>query len=327
MNHRLQIAGAIASVLVVTAVAVERPDLWRGWFGQSGNENSITISGNVEAHESVLSFKTVQSRIVELPFDEGQSVKAGTLVARVDDADYAQQVNLGEASVAVQRSSLASVAQTLIATQKTVISDQADVALKATQAQRSQLLWEKGAVSADARDMANTANSQALAQLDRDQALTVVAQRNIELAKANVHNAEENLVLSKMVLGYTRLVAPFDGVVSVREAELGEIVVPGTPVITLSDLDHIWLRAYINETDLGKVRLGTPVTVRTDTYPGKAYRGRVSFIASDAEFTPKTVETHSERVTLVYRVKIEVANPTHELLPGMPADAVIQLAP
>ena len=142
-----------------------------------------------------------------------------------------------------------------------------------------------------------------------------------------MHNAEENLALAKTVLGYTRLVAPFDGVVLVREAELGEVVAPGTPVITLADLDHVWLRAYINETEIGKVRLGAPVTISTDTYPGKTYRGRVSFVASNAEFTPKTVETHAERVTLVYRVKIDVANPTHELLPGMPADAAIELAP
>jgi HlyD family secretion protein len=98
-------------------------------------------------------------------------------------------------------------------------------------------------------------------------------------------------------------------------------------VVTLADLDNIWLRAYINETDLGKVRWGQSVLVTTDTYPGKSYRGRISFISSGAEFTPKSVETHAERVTLVYRIKIDVENPNHELKPGMPADAVIQLNP
>jgi HlyD family secretion protein len=95
----------------------------------------------------------------------------------------------------------------------------------------------------------------------------------------------------------------------------------------MADLNHVWLRAYINETDLGKIRHGQSVTVTTDSYPNKIYRGRISFIASQAEFTPKSVETHAERITLVYRVRIDLDNPTHELVPGMPADAHISLVP
>ena len=125
---------------------------------------------------------------------------------------------------------------------------------------------------------------------------------------------------------YTTLRAPFAGVITVRQAELGEVVVPGTPVVTLADLDHIWLRAYVAETDLGRIRWGQEATIATDTYPGKQYRGRVSFISSTAEFTPKSVQTYKERVTLVYRIKIDIDNPNHELKPGMPADARIDLA-
>jgi HlyD family secretion protein len=95
--------------------------------------------------------------------------------------------------------------------------------------------------------------------------------------------------------------------------------------VTLADLDHIWLRVYLPETDLGKVHWDQAVSVRTDTYPGKIYRGRVSVIASDAEFTPKSVQTETERVTLVYRIKVDVENPNHELKPGMPADAYIRV--
>ena len=104
-------------------------------------------------------------------------------------------------------------------------------------------------------------------------------------------------------------------------------MVPGTPVVTLADLDHVWLRAYINETDIGKIRYGEEADVTTDTYPGKIYKGRVSFISANAEFTPKSVETHAERVTLVYRIRIDIENPTHELVPGMPADAVLKALP
>ena len=106
--------------------------------------------------------------------------------------------------------------------------------------------------------------------------------------------------------------------------ELGRSV--GIPIVTLADLDHVWLRAYLNESDLGRVAWGQPAVVTTDTWPGKRYQGRISFISSEAEFTPKSVETHAERVTLVYRIKIDVENPRHELKPGMPADALIDLS-
>ena len=129
-----------------------------------------------------------------------------------------------------------------------------------------------------------------------------------------------------MLLGYTVLRAPFDGVILVRQAELGEVMLPGTPVVTLADLDHVWLRAYVRETDLGRISWGQAATIRTDTYPDRRYAGRISFISSKAEFTPKSVETHAERVTLVYRIRIDVENPAHELKPGMPADATIDLA-
>ncbi len=112
-----------------------------------------------------------------------------------------------------------------------------------------------------------------------------------------------------MNLDYTVLRAPTTGVISVRQAELGEVVVPGTPVVTLADLDHIWLRAYIAETDVGRVRWGQDAVITTDTYPHQQYHGRISFIASDAEFTPKSVQTYKERVTLVYRIKIAVFPP------------------
>ena len=86
-----------------------------------------------------------------------------------------------------------------------------------------------------------------------------------------------------------------------RQAELGEVVSPGSPVVTLADLDHIWLRAYVAETDLGRIHWGQQVAITTDTYPGKQYQGRISFISPDAEFTPKSVQTYQERVTFVFK--------------------------
>jgi HlyD family secretion protein len=269
----------------------------------------------------------VQSRVVELPFDEGQWVKAGTLLARLDDGDYRQQVAISEAALRVQEQQLTSARQKLEAARATIANDDADVAQKNLDYERSQKLWTEKIISGDQRDRTETALKQSNAAMQRDIAMQRGAQQDIAVAKANIRSAQENLALAKIMLGYTSLRAPFSGVILTRQTELGEVMQPGTPVVTLADLDHVWLRAYVAETDLGRIRWGQAATVHTDTYPGRAYPGQISFIASEAEFTPKSVETHKERVTLVYRIKIDVSNPNHELKPGMPADATIQLGP
>ncbi|MCI0453769.1 MAG: efflux RND transporter periplasmic adaptor subunit [Candidatus Dadabacteria bacterium] len=145
----------------------------------------------------------------------------------------------------------------------------------------------------------------------------------IEQARARVERAKAALALAETNIGYTTLFSPTSGIVLSENVENGEFVSPGTPIITIGDLENVWLRAYINETDLGRVKVGQRVCVTTDTYPGKVYEGRISFIASEAEFTPKNVQTEKERVKLVYRVKVEIPNPNMELKPGMPADADI----
>jgi HlyD family secretion protein len=150
-------------------------------------------------------------------------------------------------------------------------------------------------------------------------------EETIEQARARREQAKEALALADTRLGYATLSAPISGVVLSENVEAGEYVAPGTPVVTVGDLKNVWLRAYINETDLGRVKVGQAVRLSTDTFPDKVYKGHVSFIASEAEFTPKNVQTEKERVKLVYRVKIEIPNPRMELKPGMPADADIVL--
>jgi HlyD family secretion protein len=112
--------------------------------------------------------------------------------------------------------------------------------------------------------------------------------------------------------------------VLVKSAEAGEVVQQGSPIFTVADLTDVWVTAYINETDLGRVKLNQEVDVKTDTYPDKIYKGRISFISQEAEFTPKQIQTTEERVKLVYRIKIAVENPNFELKPGMPADGYIR---
>jgi HlyD family secretion protein len=296
--------------------------------------NQLNLSGNIEAHESLVSFK-VAGRIAELPIQEGQQIKQGALLAILEDADYKQKVAIGEASVRVRESSLALTLagtrqQELKALQQTMIDAQADLEEKKIDNDRAQRLFAKDEISAQDRDHAATALKRAeaifkAAEQRVNQAIEGSRKEEITVAQANLKEASANLGLSRVNLDYTKLYAPSSGVVTVRQAELGEVVAPGTPVVTLADLDHIWLRAYIAETDLGRIRWGQDATITTDTYPGKQYHGRISFIASNAEFTPKSVQTSQERVTLVYRIKIDIENPNRELKPGMPADAHIAL--
>ena len=324
------------SILILLAAAIAAgvyfyPRLTR----KTEPQNQLTLSGNIEAHESLVSFK-VQGRIIDLPVQEGQWVETGALLARLDDADYRQKVSIGEATVRVRESNLALMLagtreQEVKASQQTMLEAQADLEEKKLDYDRALRLFSKDEVSTQERDLANTALKRAeaafqAAQQHYNEAVEGTRKEDIAIARANLKQADADLGLSRVNLDYTTLRAPSAGVITVREAELGEVVAPGTPVVTLADLDHIWLRAYIAETDLGRIRWGQEATVTTDTYPGKQYRGRVSFISSSAEFTPKSVQTYKERITLVYRIKIDIDNPNHELKPGMPADARIDVA-
>jgi len=323
-------------ILIVLAVLIAAGVyLYTRFTRDSKPQNELTLSGNIEAHESLVSFK-VQGRVVELPVEEGQSVQAGALLARLDDADYKQHVRIDEANVRVRQSNLALTLagtreQEIKAAQQTMLDAQADMQQKKLDYDRAQRLFSEDAISAQDRDLADTAlkRSQAsfqAAQQKYNEALEGSRKEDIVIAQASLKEASANLGMSRVDLSYTVLRAPTAGVITVRQAELGEVVVPGTPVVTLADLDHIWLRAYVAETDLGRIRWGQDAVITTDTYPNKQYHGRISFIASDAEFTPKSVQTYKERVTLVYRIKIDIENPNHELKPGMPADAHITLA-
>ncbi len=173
------------------------------------------------------------------------------------------------------------------------------------------------------KEQARRAYFQAKAQYD----LAVAGPRRetVAQAAAKVAQAKAALELAETRLSYAIVVAPFAGVVLSKNVEPGEYVAPGTPVVTLGDLSRPWLRAYIDAEDLERVKYGQEARVTTDGSPGKVYRGRVGFIASEAEFTPKNVQTEKERTKLVYRIKIYVENPEFELKRGMPADAEIVL--
>jgi HlyD family secretion protein len=170
-----------------------------------------------------------------------------------------------------------------------------------------------------ARGALKMAEANALEIKRREQELTT--------RRAEIGRSKASLSLIDSQMADTVAASPVDGVVLVKSADVGEVLAPGTAVVTVGDIDHPWLRGYVNETDLGKVKLGSKANVTTDSYPGKVYQGRVTFISSEAEFTPKQIQTQQERVKLVYRIKIQVENPQHELKSNMPADAEIVLEP
>lgn len=170
--------------------------------------------------------------------------------------------------------------------------------------QRAENLLNAGAISAQKRDTAKT---------------------KVDAAKANVEKLKASLELAETRLGFTDLASPLNGYVLVKSALPGEVVQPGAPVFTAIDLNNIWVVAYLNEGDLGKVKFGQKAYVQTDTYPGKKYNGWISFISSQAEFTPKYIQTGEERVKYVYRIKVRVDNSSLDFKPGMPADAYILL--
>ncbi|MDD5575093.1 MAG: efflux RND transporter periplasmic adaptor subunit [Candidatus Omnitrophica bacterium] len=168
--------------------------------------------------------------------------------------------------------------------------------------ERAENLWKAGSVSTQKRDEART---------------------KYDASRAKVEELKANLELSETRLGFAELAAPLNGYVLVKSALAGEVVQIGAPVFTAIDLNNIWVTAYINETDLARVKLGQKAYVVTDTYPDKKYDAWVSFVSSQAEFTPKFIQTTTERVKLVYRIKVRVDNASLELKPGMPADAYI----
>ena len=148
-------------------------------------------------------------------------------------------------------------------------------------------------------------------------------EQEIVARRAEIERARAQVAVVDAQLADTVAVSPVSGVVLVKSADAGEVLAAGATVVTVGDIEHPWLRGYVNETDLGRVQLGAKVRITTDSFPGKDYWGRVTFISSEAEFTPKQIQTQEERVKLVYRIKIEVDNPRHELKSNMPADAEI----
>ena len=177
-------------------------------------------------------------------------------------------------------------------------------------------------------EFARAAVARAEAALKITQAQSLDIQRkeeDLSVRRADVERSKASVSIIDSQLDDTILISPVDGVVLVKSADPGEVLAAGTPLLTLGEIDKPWLRGYIPQAKLGRIQLGMPVTIHSDSYPNKTYNGRISFIASEAEFTPKQIQTNEERVKLVYRIKVDVTNSNRELKLNMPVDAEIRL--
>jgi HlyD family secretion protein len=322
----------IPILLVVAAIAAGLG--FRSWRrGQV--PDALTASGMVEATEAQLGFK-IAGRIDRILVREGDRVTAGAELARLGGVEMEARRAEAAAGVAAARAALAEleagsrreeVAQAAAA--RSAAAERVKDA--ARDRDRAADLLAKGAVSQEAFDKASMAL--ALAERADEQAAEALRMvragprpERIAAQRAQLAQAEAALRAIEADVENLRLTSAFDGVVSVRHAEPGEVVTPGMPVLTVLDLEDRWVRIYIREDRMGAVQRGQQATITADTFRDQTYAGEVVFIASEAEFTPKTVQTSDERVKLVYALKIRITgDPGHELKPGLPADVRLDL--
>ncbi len=326
MKRPVIITLAVLAVAVLAYLLVFR--------GKAVSPDILRLSGHIEATQTDLGFK-VPGKIAVIHFQEGDEIQAGQIAAELEAQDLRQDVAQAEGALGTARANLAKLLAGSRPQEKresaaAVAQAKADLVDKDREFRRMQALFERRTVSAQTRDRAEAAflmAKEAHRRAGENYSLVLEGFRkeDIDAARAEARRAEAALELARTRLGYATISCPVNAVVLVRPMEPGEVAAIGSPVLTLGDLDNAYFEGYVPETDLAKVRYGQKAEITTDSYPGKKYSGLVYFVSSKAEFTPKTVETHKERVTLVYRTKIRVENQDHSLKPGMPADAVIFL--
>jgi len=307
---------------------------WPGSAGR-GAEGQLLLSGTVEARETDLSFQ-IPGRIADLKVDEGDEVSVGQLLGRLDPRDFQLATARARAEADASLAALAvleagSRPQEVKVAEAGVARAEAQLKFARAETQRVAKLVPKQLASQDQLDRARLQEDVAitgLAQAQQQLALIREGPRKeeVEQARAAYLAAQQVAAAAAQQLSYIDLTSPTAGWVAVRLAEPGEVVAAGQTVLRIDALQHPWVRAYVSETDLPRIRLGQAAQVKIDG-SDRALAGRISFISPEAEFTPKTVETRELRVDLVYRIKVEVDNPEGVLKDGMPADVVITPSP
>jgi membrane fusion protein YbhG len=326
MKKRLMI---LVPVLSLAALAT-----WIVLRSRDAGGEALAASGTVEATEADLGFQ-VPGRVEEVLPKEGDAVSGGQELARLDTSELSAARDATAAQVSAAEARL----QEMERGARPEEVAQAEAGARAADeraedarrdAERAQKLFDGGAVSRQALDKAKTALNVADASRDQAREASSLVKEGpraevIRAQRALVDQARANLARAEATLANTVIKAPFPGVVTVRHREPGEIVSPGAPIVTILDPDDRWVRIYVREDQIGRVHVGMGARITSDTYPDRSYRGEVVFIGSQAEFTPRNVQTTEERIKLVYPVKVHITGDAgFELKPGVPADVVLE---
>ncbi|HEY0811412.1 MAG TPA: efflux RND transporter periplasmic adaptor subunit [Longimicrobiales bacterium] len=320
-------------ILVPIAVIVIAVVGWMLLGRNRHDADSISASGTIEGTEADLGFQ-VGGRVADVTVREGDAVHAGQVLARLDQAELEARRAAAVAQAQGARALLTELErgarpEELRQSQSTVVAAERRMQESESVLARTRRLYEGGAVSREALDQAETAHTVARTQFEqaRDQLKLVDTGPRVEridAQRALVRQADAAVAQVQATIDNALIRAPFSGVVTVRHREPGESTGPGSPVLTVMNTNDRWVRIYVREDQVGRVAIGRSAQIKSDSHPNKTFNGRVTFIASEAEFTPRNVQTAEERVKLVYAVKIAIVGDAGmELKPGVPADVVV----
>ena len=324
---RKKLLGAVILAIVIIAAA---------WTNLSRRKNSHTLHlyGNVDIRDVNLGFR-VSGRLAEVLKDEGDPVRAGEVLAKLDDEPYRREVAESKARVAAARAKR-DLMQAGFRPEE-IAEARADVRANQVAVDNAKRLFERrqGLISSKAIPEENLTDAEAAyrkaeaelkaAQAQLDMREVGYRKEDINQARANLEEAEATLATAQLHVDDTVLKAPSDGVIFTRAEEPGAILAAGKTVLTISLNRPVWVRAYVEEPDLGRVHPGMKVRVLSDSHPDHPYEGQVGFVSPRSEFTPKNVETTELRTSLVYRLRIVIANPDEGLRQGMPVTTEIDL--
>lgn len=327
-------------VLFLAVAATAAAGGWFWWRWERANDaKELVLHGNVDLRQVELAFNNSE-RIVEILVLEGDRVRRGQVLARLDTRRLEPQLAQAEAQAAAQRQVVQRLRngtrpEEIAQARANVEASRADAANARAQYERLKSAAElSGGRAVRQQDVDNAKTA-----LEVAEAKLVVNQRALELAlagprkeeigenEARLRAHEAQAALLRQQLADSRLIAPVDAVVRTRVMEPGEMASPQKTVLALAITDPKWVRVYVSEPDLGKIRPGMAASVAVDSFPERRFEGWIGFISPVAEFTPKTVQTEELRTSLVYEVRVFVKDPNDELRLGMPASAYVALEP
>jgi len=360
LGSPLQTPGARrASVAIALLLLVAGAGTWYGLNATAAPEGLIQANGRIESDVVNVSSK-LAGRIVSLGAREGDVVKAGATIARLDDRTLDAQLQEAVSALATATARLDSARVSLAVMRKEVPVEISMAAANvnaaraaASRAQASESQYQRDAERAQRLFNDGSLPQQSAEQADlnwrnsRDQRLAAQADlarleeagKNAQLGPDRIRareaellsmdaarrEAEARVSQAQSAVDDLQVVSPIDAVVTSRFVNAGEVVNAGMPLLELVDLDRLYLKVYVPEKEIGKVRRGLPARIYSDAFPGEPFDATVRYIGSRAEFTPKEVQTPDERTKLVYEVRLYLTrNPDHKLTPGLPADAVIR---